>query len=114
MWLTSGSRRVYDIVCRCGRTVAVAAFGNCILLFVRYIFWHRGKCRDVGRMSGVLYEVQEYIEMLRERERAMENGARYNDLAELNAEIDNRRKKLFGEREAETIYQTAGGNKKWE
>ena len=65
-------------------------------------------------MSGVLYEVQEYIEMLRERERAMENGARYKDLAELNAEIDNRRKKLFGEREAETIYQTAGGNKKWE
>lgn len=58
-------------------------------------------------MSGVLYEVQEYVDMLRERERAMENGARYNELSELNAAIDKKRRELFGEREAATIYKEA-------
>lgn len=58
-------------------------------------------------MSGVLYEVQEYADMLRERERAMENGARYNDLGELNEAIDKKRRELFGEREAATMYKEA-------
>lgn len=58
-------------------------------------------------MSGTLYEVQEYADMLREREQAMENGARYNELSELNAAIDKKRRELFGEREAATIYKEA-------
>lgn len=58
-------------------------------------------------MSGVLYEVQEYADMLRERERAMENGARYNDLGELNTAIAQKRRELFGRREAATIYKEA-------
>lgn len=58
-------------------------------------------------MSGVLYEVQEYADMLRERERAMENGTRYNDLGELNAAIDKKRRELFGGREAVTICKEA-------
>lgn len=45
--------------------------------------------------------------MLREREQAMENGARYNELSELNAAIDKKRCELFGEREAATIYKEA-------
>ena len=58
-------------------------------------------------MSGVLYEVQEYVDMLRECERAMENGARYNDLGELNAAIAQKRRNLFEERDAETICKEA-------
>lgn len=41
-------------------------------------------------MSGILYEIQEYANMLREREYAMENGAHYNELGE--AECSNRPK----------------------
>ena len=58
-------------------------------------------------MSGALYEVQEYADMLRARDQAMENGARYNELSELNAAIDKKRRELFGEREAATIYKEA-------
>ena len=63
-------------------------------------------------MSGILYEIQEYANMLREREYAMENGAHYNELGELNAAIDQKCQELFGEREAATICKKAG-NKRW-
>lgn len=58
-------------------------------------------------MSGFLYDVKNYADMLREREQLMENGARYNELSELNAAIDKKRRELFGEREAATIYKEA-------
>lgn len=58
-------------------------------------------------MSGFLYDVKNYADMLREREQAMENGARYNELSELNAAIDKKRRELFGRREAATIYKEA-------
>ena len=58
-------------------------------------------------MSGVLYEVQEYADMLREREQLMENGAHYSELGELNAAIEQKRRELFGEREAATICKEA-------
>lgn len=58
-------------------------------------------------MSGFLYDVKNYADMLRERERAMENGARYNELGELNAAIDKKRRELFRGREATTIYKEA-------
>ena len=58
-------------------------------------------------MSGVLYEVQEYADMLRKRERLMEDDAHYSELGELNAAIDKKRRELFGEREAATICKEA-------
>lgn len=58
-------------------------------------------------MSGFLYDVKNYADMLREREQLMENGAHYNELSELNATIDKKRRELFGEREAATIYKEA-------
>ena len=58
-------------------------------------------------MSGFLYDVKNYADMLREREQLMENGARYNELSEPNAAIDKKRRELFGEREAAMIYKEA-------
>ena len=58
-------------------------------------------------MSGFLYDVKNYADMLREREQLMENGAHYNELSELNAAIDKKRREFFGEREAATIYKEA-------
>lgn len=58
-------------------------------------------------MSGFLYDVKNYADMLREREQAMENGTRYNELGELNMAIDQKRRELFGEREAVTICKEA-------
>lgn len=58
-------------------------------------------------MSGFLYDVKNYADMLRKREQLMENGAHYNELSELNAAIDKKRRELFGEREAATIYKEA-------
>lgn len=58
-------------------------------------------------MSGFLYDVKNYADMLREREQTMENGAKYNELGELNAAINQKRRELFGEREAATICKEA-------
>lgn len=58
-------------------------------------------------MSGFLYDVKNYADMLREREQAMENGTRYNELGELNMAIDQKRRELFGEREAAMICKEA-------